>query len=320
MHPVRALFVAWPLSIAGVARAAEDASAPLPVDQVMAPAQTVAPRDPPPAEAPTTPAAAPSKPSSSRSSAGDMGAFAAQLGLRGVLQDVSGTDRDGTLGGAGFGGWLFANLGVGSLTTRMEFRSHLGGSGGGIDGQYGLDLSFGGRLRLGDHAALLGRLGASGHILGNGRLLWWGIALPETDLGLQVADGRFFFEATGLGGITLGGNYLVGEEGQRKLGTAPHLGGRATLGLRPLVATVTWRHIFEGQNEPATPLDSVDGGLCLVFAKVAGVAVCADGRVFKGAVGYPNGAFADSTVLYGGISLSLGAVVAGGGKDMDFKK
>lgn len=279
------------------------------IDDQGMPVQQVPPPPPP------APAEAPAKKSKVKIGEGDMGTMVVQVGIRGMAQDVRGTDHDGLIAGAGLGAWIFANFGVKSLSLRLESRSHLGGSGGGFDGQYGGDISAGGRLGLGESFALLARIGASGHILGNGRLLWWGVALPETDVGLQVGHGRFFFETTGLAGITLGGNYLAGDDGQRKIGTAPHLGARATLGLRPLVATVTWRHIFEGQHAPETPLDSVDGGLCLVFGKLAGVALCGDGRVMRGQVGFPNGAFSESTVLYGGISLSLGAILSGSGPD-----
>lgn len=264
---------------------------------------------PPPAPAPVEA----TKPQSKLIGAGDMGAMVVQIGLRGMAQDVRGSDHDGLIAGAGLNGWLFANFGLKSLSVRIESRSLLGGSGGGFDGQYGGDISAGARLGLGESFALLARLGVSGHVLGNGRLLWWGIALPEADVGLHTGHGRFFFETTGLAGITLGGNFLVGDEGQRKIGTAPHLGARATFGLRPLVATLTWRHIFEAQHAPETPLDSVDAGLCLVFGKVAGIALCGDGRMLRGRVGLPGSTFSDATVLYGGISLSLGGILTGSG-------
>lgn len=291
---------------------------PQPVRKV-APVEPSAPIDldtPPPSPPPTPPVEKKSK----RGKESDMGALAASIGLRGMAQQLSGTDHDGLIGGAGLGGWLFATLGTGGLSARLESRSQIGGSGGGLDGQYGGDLSFGPRLALSNHFALLARLGASGRILGNGRLLWWTINLPELDLGAQAAAGRFFFEATGLAGITLGGNYLAGDEGQRKIGTAPHVGARATLGLQPFVVTASWRHILEGQHAPETPLDSLDLGACIVFAKYAGVAACADGRVLSGTVRFPTGTFGDTTALYGGLSISIGAVLTGGAKDFEFRK
>jgi hypothetical protein len=240
-----------------------------------------------------------------------MGAAVAQIGLRGMFQGTRGADRDVPIGGAGLGGWLFAVGGADHFAGRMEFRGHIGGSGGGLDGQYGGDFAGGVRLPLGPFA-LLARIGTGGEIFGNGKLLWWTYRLPEGDAGVHFGDGPVFVEATGLAGITLGGNFLLGDEGSRKIGTAGHAGARATLGVQPFVATATWRRTFESQNGPATPLDALDGGLCVVFGRYAGLSLCAEGRILRGAATYPNGTTADGTVYYSGLTFGVGALLTGG--------
>lgn len=264
-------------------------------------------RPPPPPASPSTP----EKPDWVPSSGSLMGAAVAQIGLRGMIQSTSGADRDVPIGGAGLGGWLFAVGGADHFSGRMELREHIGGSGAGLDGQYGGDLAAGLRLPLGPFA-LVARLGTGGEILGNGKLLWWTYRLPEADAGFHVGDGRVFFEATGLGGVTLGGNFLVGDEGARKIGTAGHAGARATLGIQPFVATASYRRIFESQNGPATPIDALDGATCAIVGDWAGLAICAEGRIFRGEAGYPGGATRESTVYYGGLTIALGALVTGG--------
>lgn len=271
---------------------------------------------PPPA---ATPEETKEAPHSTSLKAEDMGVLSISLGLRGMAQDVRGTDRDGLIGGAGVGGWVFVHANVDNIAIRLESRTHLGGSGAGLDGIYTGDVSFGARLGVARAFAFIGRLGASGQILGNDRLLWWTLALPEGDVGAQVGHGRLFLEITALGGLTLGGNYLAGEDGQRKIGTAPHLGMRGTLGLQPLVATVAWRHILERQNAPETSLDAVEGGLCAIFGKYLGVMLCADARLLRGTMGgYGNAGFTDSLIHYGGLSFSVGAQVAGSGSGAVF--
>lgn len=271
------------------------------------------PYPPPPAPPPAPPA----KPKSDtppdwvpRAKDG-MFAAIAQIGLRGMVQSTSGADRDVPIGGAGLGAWFFAAFGANHLAGRMDFREHIGGSGAGLDGQYAGDLAAGLRLPLGSFALLV-RAGTGGEILGNGKLLWWTYRLPEADAGFHVGDGSFFAEATGIAGVTLGGNFLVGDEGARKIGTAGHAGARATLGLQPFIATASWRRIFESQSGPATPLDALDGATCAVIGHFVGFTICAEGRVLRGAAGFPGGRVADGTVYYAGLTLGVGALLTGG--------
>lgn len=235
----------------------------------------------------------------------EIGAGFVDIGARGSFFDISGSDRDGAGGGVGVAGHILADLGFGAMSARVEGMGQLGGSSAGLELQYTGGIAIGVRAPT-RYVSPFFRLGLGGGIVRNDRFTFWSFQLPEGELGVHAGTKGVFVSVGALAGVTLGGRLLMGNEGRRPLGTAPHLGARATLGISKFVATATWRRIFEKQNLPESPVDTVEGALCVTLAKDVGFSVCADGRALRGDLGYPAG-FRESTTFYGGISLSLGA-------------
>lgn len=243
-----------------------------------------------------------------RAAIGGYGIFGARISRLAV----SDTDKDGTTWGGQVSLAYDALMAADGFTMRIASMSALGGGGGGLEGMYGGELSFGVRGDFGRTHGPVARLGLGGRVRGNDHLLDWYIELPELQVGYQVLGDRAVLDVVGRGGIVLGGGWEPGEDSDREIGTSFAFGGSLLVGVTPFALSASVLRILEKQHANETPVDHYGGNVCIGYA----LAVCGDLTYTRGDVVMPGGAIQGASSLYGGVLIGIGiAGAAGKGND-----
>lgn len=239
--------------------------------------------------------------------------------LRGNSTIVRGSNQDGT--GLGFttgtegqitGSYSFIHL-------HFDYLAHLGGGGTGLDGAYRSNILGGIYAPLTEHFGPYIRLGAGGEYRGNDSYLYSHLDLPEGHVGFTGVWEGYSIEAAAVGGVTIGGRYNTGNDQKRSLDGAPMGGAYAQIHLLPIYLRGEYRTYAQRHDAPAPEewRAQACGGLPIYKdGAAAPFLVCFDGSWLHGA-GTPPGATAatDSRATYMGLSIGLGALMSGAGKE-----
>jgi hypothetical protein len=239
---------------------------------------------------------------------GGFGIFGARISRL----EVDGTDNDGTTWGGQVALAYDALIAADGFNMRLSSMTALGGGGGGLEGMYGGDLSFGVRGDFGPTHGPVARIGFGGRVRGNDHLLDWYIELPEIQVGYQALGDRAILDLVGRGGIVLGGGWSPGEDAEREMGTSFAYGASLLVGVTPFSLSGTVLRILEEKYASETPVDLFGANLCFGY----GLAVCGDVSYTRGDVVLPGGAIGGASSIYGGILIGVGiAGAAGKGND-----
>ena len=241
------------------------------------------------------------------------------LYLRGNSTIVRGSNQDGT--GLGFTvgteGQVTGSYSI--IQVHFDYQAHLGGGATGLDGAYRSNFLGGVYAPITEHFGPYVRVGAGGEYRGNDSYLYSHLDLPEGQVGFTGVWEGYSIEAGAVGGITLGGRYSTGNDQKRSLDGAPMGGGYAQLHILPIYLRGEYRTYAQRRDSPAPEEWSAKACGALPIYKdgtAAPFLICFDGSWLHGA-GTPPGASAstDSRATYMGLSIGLGALVSGAGKE-----
>ena len=227
------------------------------------------------------------------------------FGLRTTSLRVRGSGADGSTLGLAFAGTAEKYETWEDVTARTSSFFALGGGSGAVEGGLGADLAIGYRATIAPHQGPLVRVGIGGELLGNSKLYFSRLELPQLQLGYQYVSGRTVFELAARGGPILAGRYNTGDSASRTLGASFEWGGHAAAHSRFGRVDVSMMRI-EAESAPGTPVDVVRGSVCGYLANT--VALCADGSFFRGDVNIPN-ALAGTTDVKESRSAYVGVLV-----------
>lgn len=191
------------------------------------------------------------------------------------------------------------------VTARTSSFFALGGGSGAVEGGLGADLAVGYRAAIAPHQGPFVRIGIGGELVGNNKLYFSRLELPQLQLGYQYVRGPTVFELAARGGPILAGRYNTGDSASRTLGASFEWGGYAAAHSRFGRVDVTMMRI-EAQSAPGTPVDVARGSVCGYVANT--VALCADGSFFRGDVNILN-ALAGTTEVKKSRSIYAGVLV-----------
>ncbi len=211
-------------------------------------------------------------------------------------------------------GFLLANRSLifgasDALSYRAFAAGDIGGGTGGFEGQLRGEAAFGLQAYLsGRHGAFL-RAGARGEMLGNDVFYQSLIMLPDAQLGYQHMNSEHGFELGARAGAGVAGRHNVGGF-RRALGSSIVYGAFLNYGREHFELGASWVRIDGQKDEPSSPVDIVDGTLCLsgeLESPDVPVALCADGRYARGEVQLRGGsAIRSADVIYAGVTLGIG--------------
>ncbi len=232
--------------------------------------------------------------------------------VRGSNQDQSGLGF--TIGSEGQGTGSYS-----IIHFHFDYLAHLGGGATGLDGAYRTNILGGIYAPITEHFGPYLRIGAGGEYRGNDSYLYSHLDLPEGQVGFTAVWEGYSIEAGAVGGITLGGRYNTGNDQKRSLDGAPMGGGYAQLHILPVYLRGEYRTYAQRHDEPVPEDISMKACGALPIYKdgtAAPFLLCFDGAWLHGA-GTPPGAAGstDSRVTYMGVSIGLGALTSGAGKD-----
>ncbi len=229
--------------------------------------------------------------------------------LRGALSRASVGDESDS--GIGF---LLANRSLifgssDALSYRAFAAGDIGGGTGGFEGQLRGEAAFGLQAYLsGRHGAFL-RAGARGEMLGNDVFYQSLIMLPDAQLGYQHMNSEHGFELGARAGAGVAGRHNAGGF-RRALGSSIVYGAFLNYGREHFELGASWVRIDGQKDEPSSPVDLVEGMLCLsgeLESPEVPVALCADGRYARGEVQLRGGsAIRNADVIYAGVTLGIG--------------
>ncbi len=201
---------------------------------------------------------------------------------------------------------------------RASMSLALGGGGDGLQGEVAGVFAFGLRAPPGERHGPIARGAFAFRYEGHDRLLSSFIQLPQGQLGYQLMGNEVFLELGGTAAPVLTGRLNMGAQGTRTLDASLGWGGFVTAGLRYFPGAARELAPYSGlrldveflrveaRSSPRTPASQLRGRLCGLSLGV----VCADLSWLHGDQLLPGGAFRETTALYGGISLGLGALFA----------
>jgi len=240
------------------------------------------------------------------------------LYLRGNSTIVRGSNQDGSGLGftAGTEGQITGSYSI--FQIHFDYLAHLGGGGTGLDGAYHSNILGGLYIPFTDHIGPYIRLGAGGEYRGNDSYLYSHLDLPEGQVGFTGVWEGYSIEAGAVGAVTLG-RYNTGNDQKRALDGAPMGGAYAQIHLLPIWLRGEYRTYAQRHDDPVPEELSVKacGGLPIYKEGAAApFLICFDGSWLHGA-GTPPGATAstDSRATYMGLSIGIGALMSGTGKE-----
>jgi hypothetical protein len=168
-------------------------------------------------------------------------------------------------------------------------------------------LTVGLRGYFGDDHGPFARMGLAYQIMGNNKFYRSYVELPRGEVGYQLLTSGALVEVSGRAGLVLGGRYYTGDHAQRRIDSELEWGGSATVQLDPLRLHASAMRIEAHQTGPGTPIDQLDGAVCLNPWK--GLLLCGHGSYHRGDVELPGGRFQESTATYLGGTLGYGWIV-----------
>lgn len=205
------------------------------------------------------------------------------------------------------------------IHIHMDYLGRLGGGGTGLDGAYRANLLGGFYVPLTDHIGPFIRIGAGGEYRGNDAYLYSHLDLPEGHVGFTGVWEGYSIEAGAVGGLTVGGRYDVGSNQRRTLDGAPMGGVFAQIQLLPVFLRGEYRTYMQRHDDPVP--EELRAQACGAFpiikdATAAPFLLCFDGSWLHGAGTAPGATTSsDSNVAYMGLSIGLGALTSGTGKE-----
>ena len=231
------------------------------------------------------------------------------IALRGALSHASvGGDSD-----QGYGFLLVNRSLIFGSSDAFSYRAlaagDIGGGTGGFEGALRGEAAFGLQAYVsGRHGAFL-RAGARAEMLGNDVFYQSLLMLPDAQLGYQHMTSGHGFELGARAGAGVAGRHNAAEY-RRALGSSIVYGAFLNYGRESFELGASWVRIDGQKDEPSSPVDIVEGTLCVsgeLEAPDVPVALCADGRYARGEVQARGGsAIRSADVLYAGITLGIG--------------
>jgi|HubBroStandDraft_1064217.scaffolds.fasta_scaffold73843_2 hypothetical protein len=226
------------------------------------------------------------------------------LGVRGSLLHVEGVGGAHTTSGlmASYDHLIEGNLGIFDL--KMQFAGALGGGGGGVEGDYSIDMLAGVRGYFTGRQGPFARAGFLLDGLGNNVLnLSYGAAAGEA--GYQYIAPGLSLETGALGAYVPAGNFGTADGGRRDLGESPLVGAFAWTRVWPMILRMEWRRFLPTDGGTYLPVDVVRASGCVDILR--GLPLCLDVESISGGARTSSGApLAATTASYAGLSVGIG--------------
>lgn len=241
------------------------------------------------------------------------------LYLRGNNTIVRGSNQDGSGLGFTVGGEGQITGSYSIIHVHFDYLAYLGGGATGLDGGFRNNLMGGLYAPVSEHFGPYIRVGAGGEYRGNDSYLYSHLDLPQGQVGFTGVWEGYSIEAGAEGAVTIGGRYNTGIDQKRSLDGAPMGGLYGQLHLLPIYLRGEYRTYAQRHDDPVPEEISMKACGALPIYKEGAAApflVCFDGSWLHGA-GTPPGATAsaDSRATYMGLSIGLGALMSGAGKE-----
>ena len=187
-----------------------------------------------------------------------------------------------------------------SLTARAWGLAGIGGGTGGFEGALGGGAAVGYRLPIDVDYGPFVRIGFDGAMIGNQKLYYSWIEVPQGQIGYQYLHDREVFEVGAHAGPVLAGRFNPGDDARRdtsgSLEWGPYVSVHGGFGR----IDGTWMHVFNTQFGVDTPVEIVRANACTYLSKSFGV--CGDFSYLRGETEWNFGFTRETTTaLYGGV-------------------